>query len=64
MTHTDRLEEIDTKLIQAEAIRHLLVQNDAFKYISETTISNSLWVIGDLIWDATKLLDEFWEMKK
>jgi len=63
MTHTDRLEDIDTKLIQAAAVHHLLVQNDAFKYVSEITIANSLWVIGDLIGDAKKLLNEFREVK-
>ena len=63
MTHADRLEEIDTKLIQAAAVHHLLVQNDAFECVGRDTISNSLWVIGSLIEDAGKLLDEFREMK-
>ena len=55
------MEEIDTKLIQAAAVRHLLAQNDAFKYVGEDTISNGLWVIGDLLEDAKKLLKGLWE---
>ena len=64
MTEMDYQDEISKKLDQAIAIDHLLRANDNFKYLSSTIIANTLWVIGDPVEDANKLLDESWKLER